>query len=348
MIQNQVKESQTQISLSLPNQNAVTFLQIEPTTRCNFTCGFCCGRKMDQNDLNFDAFVKTLEQFPDLKHIEIQGEGEPLLHPQFFEMAKLASSKGIKVSTITNGSMFTDKRINNILDAGIGSILISIESPEVDEFKQIRGGNLERVIAGIKALLEARNLRNQNYPAVGFAVTIFKQNRHHLEAIANLYHNLGMDGGILLHLLSSMEAYTDVYNQDTSNQLLSPIEQALVWSKYSKILKSDRYYENPIQHFWDDLLGRNKGENSQTTEISGFHSCPWLDKALFVNRHGIATVCPNAKDTERFSLGTIGKDNVEEILQARAEVAEELNNGNMPDVCTKCVIAESIVKRNKN
>jgi MoaA/NifB/PqqE/SkfB family radical SAM enzyme len=327
---------------------SVTYLQIEPTTRCNFTCGFCCGRKMDQSDLNFDAFVNTLEQFPNLKHIEIQGEGEPLLHPQFFEMAKLAQEKGIKVSTITNGSMFTPQRIENILEVGISSILVSIESPDTEEFKQIRGGNLDKVITGIEALLIARNSLNQIYPAVGFAVTVLKQTRHHLAAIAHLYHRLGMDGGILVHLLSSMEPYAQVYQEQISSQLLSPIEQALVWSKYAKILGSDDYYESPIQHFWDDLLHKQKGKNSQTTQTSGFHSCPWLDQALFINRHGVATVCPNAKDTERFALGAIGRNEVKDIIQARNQIAQELNQGIIPDVCNKCFIAESIVKRKKN
>jgi hypothetical protein len=35
--------------------HAVRFMQIEPTTRCNFTCKFCCGRQMDQSNLDIEA-----------------------------------------------------------------------------------------------------------------------------------------------------------------------------------------------------------------------------------------------------------------------------------------------------
>ena len=42
----------------------VQFLEIEPTTRCNFTCGFCVGRHMVQQDVNLGTFQAALEAFP--------------------------------------------------------------------------------------------------------------------------------------------------------------------------------------------------------------------------------------------------------------------------------------------
>jgi wyosine [tRNA(Phe)-imidazoG37] synthetase (radical SAM superfamily) len=74
---------------------------------------------MDQSNLDFDTFVQSVEAFPELEHIEIQGEGEPLSHPQFFDMVRFARARGIKVSTITNGSLFTDVRIRALLDSDL-------------------------------------------------------------------------------------------------------------------------------------------------------------------------------------------------------------------------------------
>ena len=95
----------------------VRLLQIEPTTRCNYTCGFCVGRHLDQNDLSLDTFRHTLDLLPDLERLEIHGEGEPLMHPDFFEMARLARERGIRLSTITNGSLFSAERIDRILES---------------------------------------------------------------------------------------------------------------------------------------------------------------------------------------------------------------------------------------
>ena len=91
----------------------VRLLQVEPTTRCNFTCGFCAGRHLDQSDLALATFDALLDQLPDVEHLELQGEGEPLMHTDFFAMAERARARGIEVSTITNGSFFGDASCEN-------------------------------------------------------------------------------------------------------------------------------------------------------------------------------------------------------------------------------------------
>lgn len=89
----------THVSPSSPGR--VRLLQVEPTSRCNFTCGFCVGRHLDQSDLDLETFREALAQLPDLERLEMHGEGEPLMHPHFFEMARLARARGIRLSTIT-------------------------------------------------------------------------------------------------------------------------------------------------------------------------------------------------------------------------------------------------------
>jgi MoaA/NifB/PqqE/SkfB family radical SAM enzyme len=320
--------------------NQVKFLQIEPTTRCNFSCGFCCGRHMDQNNLPFEIFKQTLNEFPQLEHIELQGEGEPLLHSQFFEMVKLAQSRGIKISIITNGSMFSRERIEKILESGIEFIRISIESTNPQEFLKIRGGNLENIINGIKSFIQVRNEQNSKKPAIGFAVTVLKQTQDMLPAIVNLYEELEMDGGISVQLLNLMNAYSEIYDTNMFNQILSKEEEKILWSKYEEIVNSMKSKKSDIKHFYDELFSLNVSKQTNKERI--FESCPWLDNALYVNRNGIVTACCRIKDTDKFALGKIGVTTIKTILEARDDMKQKMCGGKVPEACCNCEIAESI------
>ena len=69
---------------------------------------------MAQGDLPFERFEAALAAFPELKHIELQGEGESLLHPRFLDMVTAARARGIKISFITNGSFLGRETIDRL------------------------------------------------------------------------------------------------------------------------------------------------------------------------------------------------------------------------------------------
>lgn len=320
---------------------SVTFLQVEPTTRCNFTCGFCCGRHMDQSDQSWDDFQAALDAFPNLQHVEIQGEGEPLMHPQFFRMTALARERGIKASTITNGSLI-GRQVERILDSGLASVMVSIESAVAEDFTLIRGGRLDDVTRGIGELLRARAARGQATPTVGFAMTVLRHTQDQLTPIFELYERLGMDGGILCHMLSDMTPYAQHYTDAMRSEVLPELNQSLMWTRYARNVKRPGYHESPIRHFWNDLMSTARDGQTGKAGVSAFTSCPWLDHSLFVNRHGLATACPNIKDTTRFAFGHVRTDGVERILLARDGMRRQLATGAIPDACRGCFIADSI------
>ncbi len=165
----------------------ITHAQIEPTTRCNFTCGFCAGRAMAQGDLDWDDFVRFLDTHPDLTHVELQGEGEPMLHPRFFDMVGACRARGIRVGLITNGSLLSTDRVERLLAADIGSIHVSIESNDPVQFEAIRGGKFAKVRDGLARLAERRRARSLDRPAIGLTVTVLKDTIDAVAGIVALY-----------------------------------------------------------------------------------------------------------------------------------------------------------------
>lgn len=82
---------------------------IEITSRCNFSCDYCSSAFKERKKLDMDPklFEHVVSQLPKLttKNIRLHIDGEPTLHPRFYEMASLVNSYGLKVGLATNGSL---------------------------------------------------------------------------------------------------------------------------------------------------------------------------------------------------------------------------------------------------
>lgn len=306
---------------------------------------------MDQFDMEFGVFERIRDSFPELERMELHGEGEPMLSPHFFDMASMASENGVRVSAITNGSLFSSNRIEKLLDSGIQALFISIESPREAEFGKIRGGSLAKVKRGIRELLDVRNARGQSTPSVGFSATVLKSTRDQLGEIADLYLELNMDGGVSMHMLNTMPDYLQFYTQGMETQTLNATEQALTWLRYSRMMQNP-LYASARMHFSDIVFGQlyaNDANNEPRLQSGGavreYRSCPWLDHALYVNRHGSASGCARIKNTGKYGFGNIKTDSTESILSHRREMSDQVRAGEVPDACRGCFIAESINHR---
>lgn len=311
---------------------AVQFLEIEPTTRCNFTCGFCVGRHMVQQDVSLSTFRAALDAFPGTTHLELQGEGEPLLQPQFFEMVAAARARGIGVSCITNGSLLSAENVGRLLDADLDKVMVSFESLDAETFRRLRGGIIEKVIEGLGRLARERDARGRRRPAIGLAVTVLKDTVGELPAFVALYRRLGLDGGINLQPLNPMPGYRTHYDPSLAGQMISDRELR----EHVERLRAEPVYGIALdgtastRGFFDELF-------------AGFEPsrrvCPWLERGAFVTADGWVTPCCTIKDGEKAGMGKVGEATAAELDAARRALATELGEGRTPAPCQGCAIA---------
>lgn len=104
------------------------------TRRCNLSCTYCIEFDKVSDPVSFDMLKRRVDALAKLKTsiITISG-GEPLLHPDLFEIIKYIRSKGFVTTLITNGFLLTREKIEKLNDSGLQELQMSIDSIEPNE-----------------------------------------------------------------------------------------------------------------------------------------------------------------------------------------------------------------------
>jgi len=145
---------------------AAPSIQIEVTTICNFDCFYCVGRTMPQKHMRRAVFESILEKLPGNSGmtVSLQGEGEPMLHPEFWEWVEAVRARGLKVTTISNGSLINAARCAQHLD----SIGISIDTLDAKQAHDVGRYNLPRVLRNLQSLSDAMGSHRLRVHSVDF------------------------------------------------------------------------------------------------------------------------------------------------------------------------------------
>lgn len=165
--QNLVNRNRHRLEEVLPLRTPYT-LCIDPCNLCNFRCRFCAIQSGDA-ELTFPKQLMSMElyrkivddiaAFPDpLKILRVNGNGEPLLHPEFPEMIRYAKEKGVAefVEFLTNGSKLNPELNERLIGSGVDRIRISVEEVSEEGYREMAGTDVDfdRLLANIKDLYE--------------------------------------------------------------------------------------------------------------------------------------------------------------------------------------------------
>jgi len=315
------------------------FLQIEPTTRCDMSCSFCAGRHMPPVDLDLRTFDAALEAFPEAQQLELQGEGESLLHPQFFDMAARAGQRGLRISFITNGSLFSPETVERILDASFDKVIVSLDSLQPETFRRLRGAALPKVLDGLGRLAERKRVRGLSGPAIGLTATILRSTLGEIPALLALGHRLGLDGGLGLQVLNLMEGYARHYPPELADEVIPARELDAHLSELRSLptLGARLDGSSPLRGFFPDLY-----QDLQP----GSRRCPWLEHGAYVTAEGFVTPCCMIKDVAALALGKIGVDRLVKMAGGRDRMRQQIAAGQTPGPCQGCATLAQALEGN--
>lgn len=137
----------------------LTYLFVELTDICNMSC-IHCGSDCEQGKGTFidsSILLRSLREisndFPVSKVMICLTGGEPLIHPDFFEIVNEVNKLGFSWGMTTNGTLISDEIALELKKSKIGSITLSIDGvKDTHNWFRNREGSYELVVDAIKSL----------------------------------------------------------------------------------------------------------------------------------------------------------------------------------------------------
>jgi molybdenum cofactor biosynthesis enzyme MoaA len=195
----------------------LTKVYIEPTSDCNLNCKTCVRHSWDEEMgfmeiKNYKKLIAELKGFKGLERISFWGIGEPLFHPQIAEMIELASELGVKTQMISNGLLLDATMAEKLLEAGLDSLVVSVDGTSPETMADIRSG--AELKAVIENVINFRNLRDKKQKdcEIGIEYVIMKSNVDELKNLRKLSFRMGAFFIFLTNLLP--------YTEDMSDEIL--------------------------------------------------------------------------------------------------------------------------------
>ncbi|HRR41118.1 MAG TPA: radical SAM protein [Syntrophales bacterium] len=149
-------------------------LDVEATSRCNLRCTFCDKLpllpKSKLGSMDMGLYRKIIDEAGEkgLWGLKLSYRGEPLLHRHIAEMVAYAKKKGVlDIYFNSNGMLLTERMSQQLMDAGLDRISISVEGTDPARFEQDRlGAKFDVILRNVETLMTLKAQKGYAHPKV--------------------------------------------------------------------------------------------------------------------------------------------------------------------------------------
>jgi radical SAM protein with 4Fe4S-binding SPASM domain len=322
-----------------------SFLQIEPVGQCNLQCRMCPVMFREDAPSNgrpafmpFENFVGILDQFPRLHELHLQGLGEPMMHPQFFDMVAYATARGVTVSTNSNLTLLSESRAERCITSGLSALHISFDGATAATYEDIRvGARFERVVENIQKVCRAKIRVNSVGPLLRLVVVIMRRNLAELPELIRLAHRWSISSVFVQHLSQDLGESAVPHGDGVMQAFVQ--QETLLGEDPQQV---DRYFEAArlvALELAIELRLPRLGTRRSPRAV-GRHACDWPWNGAYVTYQGYAIPCCMIATPDRLHMGNMVEHGVEQIWNGERYEAfrEQMDSDSPPAICRSCSV----------
>lgn len=186
------------LSLSIQEKHA----HVRPLTAslqvnkwCNSKCEYCGIWKSPMMNPSLEDLTLAIDELSGLgvQMISLTG-GEPFLHDKLPQIVEHMKAREVISSTMTNGLLLKPKYALPVLEAGLNSLCVSLDTVDPIAYKKIRGVPLSPILKGLKYISSIRR-EFPSFFVFSINCVISKVNIEHIPSLVEFCSELDISMG---------------------------------------------------------------------------------------------------------------------------------------------------------
>jgi MoaA/NifB/PqqE/SkfB family radical SAM enzyme len=293
--------------------------------------------------MRFEVFTRLVDQFENVKTLHLQGLGEPLLHPRFFDMVEYAVAKGIRVTTNSNLTLLSAPRAERMITSGLDGLFISIDGATRETYENIRVyGKFDVLLRNIASVVEAKKRTGSALPHLRLTLVIMRQNLAELPELVRLAARFEIPE-IFIQQLS--HDFGEISFTEKYKSLRDYVEQETLTNEEPE--RIDHFFSEArdlAQHYGINLRLPPVNPRTHPPNTPGMDRCSWPWTGAYISYQGFAMPCCMVATPDKVNFGNMALTSVREVWEGTAYDAfrNQLSSDTPPEICTACSIYRGI------
>ena len=313
------------------------YVQIEPVGQCNLRCRMCPIQFRADGPphgppafMDFRVFTRLVDEMDRMTELHLQGLGEPMMHPRFFDMVAYAVEKGVRVTTNSNLTLLNQRRAERCVDSGLAELHVSVDGATAETYEAIRTrARYGRVRANLERLTALRSARGNARPKIVIVFVVMRQNVEELPELVRQAGGWGVEEVFVQHLCHD-------FKESTLPERYRPMREFVGSQTILGVASAT------IDGLFDEAraAAMTAGLNLRLPRVAPKKrpGCDWPRRGAYLSYEGLAMPCCMIGTPDRLNLGNMAADGVAAVWNGEAYSAfrERLDGPDPPEICRSC------------